>query len=138
MKRLTKTQFFLCLKAYEEASCDLRREYDEFANRLFSEWSASNDWETYHNVLVYTYVELSCITAEAKKDVSEYVEKAIVLVDRQIEFVEKQIVSEQTGVHCPLTFKTAINQVLQWRGAHIELVELLNALHEAGSFGKRL
>ena len=84
MKRLTKTQFFLCLKADEEAPCDMRREYDEFANRLFSEWSALNDWETYHNVLVYTYVELSCSTAEAKKDVSEYVEKAIVLVDRQI------------------------------------------------------
>jgi hypothetical protein len=136
MKSLTDTSFFNLLNENEDNPSELRREYDEFALLVFSESKTANDRTDYHSILVYTYVELTCLVVLSKKNASVYVEKAIELVDKQIALVEKQLLAEQTGVHCPFNFKTAIQKMLPWKGETVELVELLYALHEAGSFGK--
>jgi len=58
------------------------------------------------------------------------------LIERQIAWTEKQIDAELSAAHCPLYAKALEQKALQWTGEAIELVELLNALHEAGCFGK--
>jgi len=43
---------------------------------------------------------------------------------------------EKSVQYCPLYSKATEHKTLQWTGEPIELVELLNALHKAGCFGK--
>ncbi|MDR0713671.1 MAG: RteC domain-containing protein [Bacteroidales bacterium] len=52
--------------------------------------------------------------------------KAIQLLDMQIAFVEKQMLSQHNSLPA----------FLQWQGGVMEFVELVYALHEAGCFGK--
>jgi hypothetical protein len=66
-----------------------------------------------------------------KKNETEkaYITKAIFLIDTQIDFVEKALLSEnKTVVSNP-------HKKIQWTGSPMELVELVYALHETGSFG---
>jgi len=56
-----------------------------------------------------------------------YLQKAIALVERQIEFIQQQILAEQTGVDCPLKQKT---QRLKWTVQKVDYVEWVYALHE--------
>ena len=62
-------------------------------------------------------------------------DKAVRLIDKQIEFVEKQILASQNTVHCPFKPKSSNKKTLKWTGTQVEFVELLYALHEAGCFG---
>jgi hypothetical protein len=137
MKRLTETQFFVLLKKNKTDPTEIQQEYERFAVLLFSEYSASaDDRATFHNTLVFTYVELSCLLPDTRQNVTVYLEKAIELLDKQIELAERQWVAKETGVHCPLTVKSAIRKIFDWTGEPVELVELLYALHEAGCLGK--
>jgi hypothetical protein len=59
-----------------------------------------------------------------------YLQKAITLVDTQIEWVRRQILSELNTVNCPLNTKTS---KLKWTGSIVEWVELVYSLHAVGS-----
>ena len=61
-----------------------------------------------------------------------YIEKTIYLIDTQIDFVERQILSQVNSTNIP---KSDLKKI-QWKGGRMELVELVYALHEAGIFGK--
>lgn len=56
-----------------------------------------------------------------------YLWKSIELIDIQIRWVERQLLSEQTEQY---------PEKLEWTGTQMEFVELLYALHEAECFGK--
>ena len=58
-----------------------------------------------------------------------YLNKAIELINDQIEWAERQLLAEQ-GNHDPPREK------IRWSGSRIELVELVYALYEAGCFGE--
>ena len=60
-----------------------------------------------------------------------YQAKAILLVDSQIEFVEKQILAGQ----CATVPKEEDIPILQWKAEPMKLVELLYAAHSDGNFG---
>jgi hypothetical protein len=135
MKSLTNTSFFRLLQGKHTVS-ELQQEYDKFALLVFSAGKTASDKVDYHNTLVYTFVELTWLSSVTKKNATVHVEKAIDLVDREIEFFEREIVAEQIGVYSPRTFKSAILKIFQWKGEIVELVELLYALNEVGSFGK--
>jgi len=57
--------------------------------------------------------------------VAFYLSKAIQLVDRQIKFVEEQILHMQTAVSCPHQQK---KRNVKWTGSLVDLVELGYAL----------
>ena len=59
-----------------------------------------------------------------------YVEKVICLINTQINFVERQILSQTDFGSLPESY----HEKTQWEGGQMELVELVYALHEAGSF----
>ena len=54
----------------------------------------------------------------------------------QIRWVEQLILSEQNAPTCPYSKKLQNQTKLKWAGTQMEFVELVYALHEAGSFGK--
>ena len=56
-----------------------------------------------------------------------YHTKAISLVNRQLVFVEQQMLAEQTGIDCPLKNKS---KRLKWTGKLLDYVEWIYALHE--------
>jgi len=70
-----------------------------------------------------------------EKNAAIYQKKALELLDRRIEFVEKQILSGLNAVHCPPKQKTSSEKTLKWTGTQMEFVELVYALHEASCFG---
>jgi hypothetical protein len=55
------------------------------------------------------------------------------LIDRQIEWIEKQIIVEQGAQLCPYYSKETETETLQWTDGLIDLVELTYALHASGS-----
>jgi len=57
-----------------------------------------------------------------------YIEKLLHLIDMQIDFVERLLVSQNNNE--PQLEK------IRWHGTQIEFVELIYALYEAGCFGK--
>ena len=57
-----------------------------------------------------------------------YIEKLLHLIDMQIDFVERQLVSQNND--------TPQLEKIRWHGTRIEFVELIYALHEAKCFGK--
>ena len=124
MKRITNTHFFLLLKKQINDVSILEKEYDKFAAMLFAESHTTSDITAYHDILVYTRVELSCLTALSEEINSALSEKAIKLIDIQIAWTEKQIISGQSKEHSPLKLK--------WKGSVVEWVELLYALQSAG------
>jgi hypothetical protein len=65
-----------------------------------------------------------------EKNAGIYLQKAISLVDKQIEWAEKQILAEQNASSCPFNRET--RTTLKWTGNRVEAVELIYALHEAG------
>ena len=67
MTQLANTKFFLLIKGNEENTSVLQQEYENFAACMFSESKTATDRDEYHNLLAYTYVELSCLEAETKK-----------------------------------------------------------------------
>jgi hypothetical protein len=72
MKRFISTKFFLLLQDASQKSIDMDAQvlangYDEFVLLLFSEVTASTDRVAYHNMLVYTCVELASLTGVSGK-----------------------------------------------------------------------
>jgi hypothetical protein len=61
--------------------------------------------------------------------VSVYLKKSTELLDRQIEFIEKQIGAEQCVVDCPLCKQSQSRSNLKWTGSVVEWVELIYALY---------
>ena len=107
---------------------NLGKLYEEFASMLFAE-SYKLSLYNHHKALCYAKVEFTCLqnrnTIKQNREALQFVEKAILLIDIQIAFVEKLILSKNNS----------LPTVLQWQGSVMELVELIYALHEAGSFG---
>jgi hypothetical protein len=129
MKHLTETPFFILLKGNKDNPSALQQEYDKFALLIFSETKTANDLETYHDSLVYTHIELSCLTPESKKNVAVFLEKAIILLDIQIERLEKQKFADSY----PHNNETFFGKKLKWTlniSAYVEWVyglgEILN------------
>jgi hypothetical protein len=56
--------------------------------------------------------------------------KALELVEKQIEWVEKQILTEQAPVKCPFMQKFQKSKTLRWTGSQVEFVELVYSLCE--------
>jgi hypothetical protein len=61
-----------------------------------------------------------------------YIEKAVCLVDTEINFIERQILLQ----YKPDNVSQSGSQMIQWEGSVMEFTELVYALHESGSFGK--
>jgi hypothetical protein len=57
------------------------------------------------------------------------------LIEKQIAWIEKQLLAEQAVVQCPLKPNGSYPKRLKWTGDLIEIVELFYALHEAGCLG---
>ena len=64
-----------------------------------------------------------------------HLKKVIELIDRQIEFTEKQIIEEQRAYQCPFYSQVAKHRTLQWTGSITDCVELVYALHASGALG---
>ena len=58
-----------------------------------------------------------------------YVDKAVQLINDQIEWTEKQLLAKQDDSEPP-------PENIRWSGTRMEFVELIYALHTAGCFGK--
>ena len=56
------------------------------------------------------------------------------MIDEQIEWVEKQILSEQNVFGCPFKNNTLFEPNLKWTAKKTDLIELLYALDAAGCF----
>ena len=63
-----------------------------------------------------------------------YLDKVILLVDRRIEFIEKQLMVEQVSLNCPFKKQTSSQTSLKWTAKKTDLIELLYALDAAGCF----
>jgi hypothetical protein len=61
--------------------------YNDFVTELSAENTTATDRTAYHNMLVYISVELAGLTDVSEKNAVKYRQKAINIVDRQIEFV---------------------------------------------------
>ena len=59
-----------------------------------------------------------------------YLKKAIELVDRQLLFVERQMLAEQTDMDCPLKQKSIFGIKLKWTHNIVDYVEWMYGLHE--------
>jgi hypothetical protein len=66
--------------------------------------------------------------------VTIYIRKAIELIDRQTEWVEKQLLVDQNPPVCPFRKQTLSQTNLRWTAKKTDLIELLYALDAAGSF----
>jgi hypothetical protein len=56
------------------------------------------------------------------------------LIDKQTEWVEKQLLAEQNSPVCPFGKQTSSQINLQWTAKKTDLIELLYALGAAGCF----
>jgi hypothetical protein len=118
----------------------LEREYDRFVNLLYSETVSAQNKSEILFVLRNTRVEFStCENSEALKKnrtVAAFLQKAIVFVDMQIVWIERQLLTEQNAVNCPVAqqLQTRNAVKIKWTGNIVDWVELIYSLHEVDSF----
>ena len=131
--------FFLCVKNVQQngISVDtqtLENSYHKFVVLLFAQDAAPCKVEL-RNTLVYTRVKFRSLTSLVlEKNVAIYLNKAIQLINDQIEWIEKQMLAEQSAFGCPFR-KRVLSQInLQWTAQKSDLIELLYALDVAGCF----
>ena len=142
MKQLIKTKFFLALKEASEKDIEvdtrvILESYEKFAMLLLSEGSACTDESAYRNMLVYTRAELSGIAKRLQKKILiDCIEKSIMLIDSQIEWIQEQILWMKSTRSCPYMSNIENRKTLKWMSNPMDLVELLYALHEAGCIEK--
>jgi hypothetical protein len=105
--------------------------YNDFVAELFAENVPATNKTAYHNMLMYTSVELVSLTDVSKKNVVKYLQKAIDIVDKQMEFVRWQMQMEATAQGYPFSRQLPKCSKLQWTGNVIEWVELIYALYAA-------
>jgi hypothetical protein len=143
MKRLVKTKFFLLIKEAPKTDlCPVAVEdaYDEFADVLFAESTSTEDKVVLHNLLCFTRVELESLhhqltdLSKKKRNNCPALEKAISLVDTQLEFTKWNIQLEKSGQQ--VVPESQPKKKLQWTGNIVDLVELGYALFEVKSFNK--
>ena len=137
MKELTTSKFFRTLQETSQSGIDknadlLQNEYEDFADMIFSVGSnceqclqreRADNRVICHNMLVYTHVELNGlkrVSGKNPKTSSFYVEKAIELVNKQMDYIADI-------VDCPLRHK-AIR--LNWVGTLLDYVEWVYGLYE--------
>ena len=75
MKQLISTKLLRTLREVSQTGIDadantLQNEYDDFAKLVFSEGKAATEKNDYHDMLIYTRVEISGITAVSGKKCS--------------------------------------------------------------------
>lgn len=94
MRQLLIAKFFLTLKEASEIQTEidfgvLETEYESFACFLFKETAASKDTAVFHNILCFSRVEFTVLKTQTKlkKNVSVWIQKAIDLIDTQIDFI---------------------------------------------------
>ena len=142
MKRFTLTRFFHLLQDAKLTGGNMNTQvweskYDEFAIALFSEAALSHNKAVFANILYYTHSEF--IVLENSKMIEKNaaaaisLQKALKLIDRQIDWMERQLLAEKNAVHCPLGIKKPSRKKLKWTGSQVELVELVYSLKESGS-----
>lgn len=147
MKRFTLTPFFHLLKdaTLTEGNVDTRiweSNYDAFAVVLFSEAEAalSNDKAAFANILSYTRCEFYGLEKSGmiEKNVGATIclQKALGLIDRQIDWMERQLLAEKNAIHCPLIITTPNWGKLKWTGSQVEFVEMVYSLRESHSINE--
>jgi hypothetical protein len=72
MKQFIETKFFFSLQEASQKGIDINAQalengYGEFVMLLFSEYATAADRVAYHNILVYTRVELASLTGLSGK-----------------------------------------------------------------------
>ena len=133
MKRFTVTPLFLLLKdTLTSSKMDFQAcesEFDEFAGTLFSEAKLFNDKADFVNILSYTRNEFFVFEGSRvlKKNAvaATCLQKTLRLIDRQIDWTERQILTEKNAIHCPLKLKVPSGNKMKWTGSQVELVEQL-------------
>ena len=138
MEQFISTRFFFSLKNALKNDIDvntkvLENSYKRFAVLLFSESAAGNKAE-YHNALAYTRVELASLKKISKKNVAAYLNKATLLIDEQIKWIEKLLLTEQNIAGCSFRKRVLSEINLQWTAKKTDLIELLYALDAAACF----
>jgi hypothetical protein len=129
MERFTKTKFFLSLKESKNIrSSSLDDEYNEFVGLLFAGNAGMGKVE-YHNALFYTGMELASLTEVSGKKTRRHLQKAIGIVDRQMEFVRWQMQTETTAQSCLFSRQSPKHGKLKWTDSVVEWVELIYALY---------
>ncbi|MDR1459601.1 MAG: hypothetical protein LBI60_05250 [Bacteroidales bacterium] len=104
MKRFVFTKLFLLLQEASKKGAHVdakawENSYDEFVMSLFENSVSFRNKATCRRALVYTLVELTSLTGVLGKNAGIYLHKAIKFVEKQIEWMEKKILSEQTERH---------------------------------------
>jgi len=69
-----------------------------------------------------------------KKNTISYLQKAILLIAKQIEWIEKLLLVEQSTPECPYKKQNSFQTNLKWTAKKADLIELLYALDAAGCF----
>ena len=69
-----------------------------------------------------------------KKNVLVALKKAILLIDRQIEWVKMHLLAETNFPACPFRKQALSKTVLKWTSPKTYLIELMYGLDAAGSF----
>jgi hypothetical protein len=131
MNRFISTKLFLALQEASQKGIDrdakvLKNGYDEFVMSIFQGRTAFTDKAAYHDVLVYTRVELATLSEVSGKNAAVYLRKATELIDAQIAWVEKQLLAEQNATFCLDEKKLP---PLKWTGSIVEWVKLIYALY---------
>jgi hypothetical protein len=69
-----------------------------------------------------------------EKNVAAYLKKAVFFIERQIEWVERQLLAEKNIPACPFKKQTLSQTRLQWTSPKAYLIELMYALDAACCF----
>ena len=69
-----------------------------------------------------------------KKNATTYLKKAILFIERKIEWVERQLLAEQNISTCPFRKQSLSQTCLQWTSHKTYLIELIYSLEAAGCF----
>ncbi|MDR0796191.1 MAG: RteC domain-containing protein [Tannerella sp.] len=138
MKRFIATKFFHAMQEVSQKGTlvdmhVLRNVYDEVVVMILSEYDNFKNLVAYRNALVYTVSEIKGMAKQVPPKKQFFIINLITLIDKQIEWVEKQIAVEQGAQFCPYYSKEAEKVTLQWTDGLIDLVELTYALHASGS-----
>jgi hypothetical protein len=74
------------------------------------------------------------IISEQTESVSLFLQKALLSIDKQISWVERQLLAEQSLTNSSSTGRSSEEKPLRWTGSVVDWVELLYSLHAVGSF----
>ena len=140
MKQLISTKLFLSLQEVSKKGTGadlntLEKNYDEFVLFLSSETALSIDKAIFVSMLFYARTEFAVLgdSKMLKRNAvaATCLQKAIWLIDHQIDWLKQQLLTEKNASPCPLSIKPFGRKKPKWTGTQVELVELVYSLHEA-------